>query len=67
VLVAPALRFLIPVGFIGAYTTFSTFELETFRALEDGAWLIGATYAAVSIFFGFIAIWVGMTVARQLF
>ena len=67
VVVAPALRFLIPVGFIGAYTTFSTYELETFRAIETGAWLIGAAYAAISFFFGFVAIWLGVALARRLF
>src|SRR3954464_1649803 len=40
-LVHPNWRFLIPIGFIGAYTTFSTFEFETFRAINEGAWVVG--------------------------
>ena len=34
--VNPAWRFLIPIGFVGAYSTFSTFEWETFTALQTG-------------------------------
>jgi CrcB protein len=67
VIAAPAFRYLVPVGFIGAFTTFSTFELETFRAIEEGAWLIGAANVAASVFFGFIAVWRGFIVARRLF
>jgi len=67
VVVAPEFRFLVPIGFIGAYTTFSTFELETFRVIEDGAWLIGAANVAVSVFLGFLAIWLGTLAARKLF
>ena len=66
VLVSPTIRYLVPIGFIGAYTTFSTFELETYRAIESGAWLIGATYAAISVFVGFFAIWLGFAIARRL-
>lgn len=67
VIVAPEFRYLVPVGFIGAFTTFSTFELETFRAIEEGAWLIGAANVAASVFFGFLAVWLGFMVARRLF
>jgi CrcB protein len=58
------LRFLIPIGFIGAYTTFSTFELETFRAVSDGAWMIGALNVAGSVTLGYLALWSGIVVAQ---
>ncbi|HVB37862.1 MAG TPA: fluoride efflux transporter CrcB [Vicinamibacterales bacterium] len=67
VVVAPAFWYLVPVGFIGAFTTFSTFELETFRVAQDGAWLIAAANVGASVFFGFIAVWLGVITARRLF
>ena len=62
--VNPAWRFLVPVGFIGAYTTFSTFELEAFRANTEGAWLIGGAYVAGSVVAGYLALWAGVVAAR---
>lgn len=62
--VNPAWRFLVPVGFIGAYTTFSTFELEAFRANTEGAWLIGGAYVVGSVVAGYLALWAGVVAAR---
>jgi fluoride exporter len=64
--VNPQWRFLIPIGFIGAYTTFSTFELELFRANTEGAWLIGGAYLTGSVIAGYIALWAGVVLARVL-
>jgi fluoride exporter len=60
----PAWRFLIPVGFIGAYSTFSTFEWETFVSLQAGAYLIAALYISLSCLFGLLAVWLGALLAR---
>jgi fluoride exporter len=59
-----AWRFLIPIGFVGAYSTFSTFEWEAFSSLETGAFLIAALYVALSLFLGLVAVWCGVLIAR---
>jgi CrcB protein len=56
----------VPVGFIGAYTTFSTFELDLLRAQTTGAWLVGISYLVASVVVGYAALWAGMVVARAL-
>ena len=53
-----------PIGFVGAYTTFSTFELETFRAVAEGAWPIAAANVIGSVVAGYLALWAGFVVAR---
>jgi fluoride exporter len=61
---SPAWRFLVPVGFIGAYSTFSTFEWETYANLQIGAFLIAASYVVLSFICGLIGVWCGVLMAR---
>jgi CrcB protein len=63
----PHWRFLVPIGFIGAYTTFSTFEYETARAVAEGAWAVAFGNVAASVVAGYVALWAGVIAARQLF
>ena len=57
-------RYLIPIGFVGAYSTFSTFEWEAFTDLQTGAFFVAALYVALSLFFGLVAVWCGVLIAR---
>jgi CrcB protein len=60
----PAWRYLIPIGFVGAYSTFSTFEFETFTSLQSSAFLIAALYVSLSVLLGLLAVWLGVLLAR---
>ena len=59
-------RYLIPIGFIGAYTTFSTFEFETFRSLQDGEILMAGLNVGLSVALGFLAVWLGVVLGKTL-
>ena len=59
----PAWRYLIPVGFIGAYSTFSTYEWETLSTLRSGAFALAALYAIGSLILGLAATWCGALLA----
>jgi fluoride exporter len=61
---SPAYRYLIPIGFIGGYTTFSTFEYETLRAIQDGQFTIGLLNIALSVLVGFLMVWTGAMVGK---
>ena len=63
---SPNWRYLIPIGFIGAYTTFSTFEFETLRSIQDGQFVIASLNVALSVLLGFIAVWLGEVTGRVL-
>ena len=62
----PAWRYLIPIGFIGAYSTFSTYEWETLSTLRSGAFFLAALYALGSLVFGLAATWCGAALADLL-
>ena len=63
----PSWRFFVPIGFIGAYSTFSTFEWEIYSNLTQGAFWIAILYVTVSLVAGLIAVALGVSTARYLF
>jgi CrcB protein len=54
------------IGFVGSYTTFSTLTLESWRLLEDGAWVLGITNLAGSLLVGVAAVVLGIGIGRAL-
>jgi CrcB protein len=53
------------VGLIGAYTTFSTLTLETFRLVEDGSYILAGANAVGSLVTGLFAVYIGVAVGRM--
>jgi fluoride exporter len=63
---SPNWRYLIPIGFIGGYTTFSSFEYEALRTIQDGQVGLGLLYVGASVCLGFAAVWVGVMTGRAI-
>jgi CrcB protein len=64
--VHPEVRVALTVGFLGAYTTFSTFALETFEFVDTHAVALAATNVIVSVGAGLTAVWIGTALGRAL-
>ncbi|MGD8407722.1 MAG: fluoride efflux transporter CrcB [Thiohalophilus sp.] len=62
----PEWRALILIGLLGAFTTFSTFSLETLNLIESGALLKAAMNILLSVVLCLFAAWAGMLGGRQL-
>jgi CrcB protein len=59
-----SMRLALGVGFLGAFTTFSTFEFETHALFDDGSWLTATSNMFASLFFGLLAVRSGNVVAK---
>ena len=64
--VPPEWRIGITTGFIGAFTTFSTFIWETARLIQEGEWQRASVYLAVSLIGGLLAVFCGMKIADRI-
>lgn len=62
----PTLRTAVTVGFLGAYTTYSTFSFETFRLIEDGALGLAVGNVLASVAAGLLAVFLGVVAGRAL-
>lgn len=65
-LVPPETLTLLGVGFLGSYTTFSTWQYETFRLLENGSWPYGLVNLLVSPLLGLGGVLLGVILGRTL-
>ena len=54
------------IGFLGSYTTFSTLALESWRMVEDGAWLYATANLGGSILIGVVAVVAGISIGRAI-
>lgn len=63
---SPVWRYTVAIGFIGAFSTFSSFEFETWSELTSGAFWIAILYVAISLIFGLIAVGLGSAASRSL-
>ena len=64
--VAPQLRSLLLIGFLGGYTTFSSFSIETLNLIENAAWLDALSNILLSVILCILFTWLGVICGRQL-
>lgn len=60
------LRMAVMIGFLGAFTTFSTFEMEIYGLIRDRFFTIAFLYLFLSVLVGFAGLVAGVTLARRL-
>lgn len=65
-LIDPRWRLAIAVGFVGAYTTFSTFTYESIKLIESGSYGLAALNVVASAILGLIGAAIGMVLARAI-
>ena len=61
----PYWRFALVVGFLGGYTTFSSFEWETWLEVRAGGFWIALANVVGSVTLGYVAVWAGALLARR--
>lgn len=61
-----AWRYAIPIGFIGAYTTFSTYELESLHAVQQGFPVVAILNLTLSVVIGYAAVWLGFAAGSRI-
>jgi CrcB protein len=62
--VSPELRLFVTVGFLGGFTTFSSFSLETFRLFEQSGWQLAGLNFLGNTVLGLLGVVLGIFLAR---
>ncbi len=62
----PAIKLGVMVGFLGAFTTFSTFSLDTLNLLEKDAIMLAMVNVFISVMTCLVAVWLGMLLGKQI-
>ncbi|MBX6422716.1 fluoride efflux transporter CrcB [Thermosulfurimonas sp. F29] len=65
-LIPPEIRLLVAVGFLGSFTTFSTFAYETGELLKEGEWIFFVLNVSLSVGLGLFGVKLGEALARVL-
>ncbi len=63
--VSENVRIAVIIGFLGAFTTFSTFEMEIYSLIRHREFMTGFLYLFLSVFVGFIGVAIGVELGRR--
>ncbi len=61
---SPEWRLFLATGICGGFTTFSAFSFETMAMLQDGQYFYGLSYVGLSILFGLLAVFLGLSLIK---
>jgi len=61
---SPEWRLFLATGILGGFTTFSAFSFETLAMFRDGQLIYGLAYIGLSILFGLLAVYLGITLLK---
>lgn len=62
----PEVRAILIIGVLGAFTTFSTFSIETYNLLENGELVKALLNVVLSVTLCLLAVWAGVLIGRQI-
>ena len=64
VIVSQELRLFLLIGVLGAFTTYSTFSLETLNLIRSDAWLMAGVNILANVLGTLLAVWAGLSLAK---